>query len=139
EYPVSRFVADFIGSVNIFEGRLIEDEPDHVRIRAADLDAVIHVDHGISSAPDATVWAAIRPEKMTIGRERPEGSENLARGVVQEIAYMGDLSIYRVRLGSGRLVRVTRPNVLRHPEDRIGRDEQVYLSWHPSSPVVLTR
>jgi len=52
---------------------------------------------------------------------------------------MGDLSIYRVRLGSGRLVRVTRPNVLRHPEDRIGRDEQVYLSWHPSSPVVLTR
>ena len=60
EYPATRFVADFIGSVNMFEGALIEDEPDHVRIRSAELPATIFVDHGISAPPGATVWAAIR-------------------------------------------------------------------------------
>lgn len=139
EYPVNKFVADFIGSVNMFEGRLIEDEPDHVRIRAADLDASIYVDHGISSAPGAAVWVAIRPEKILLRREDPKASENVARGVVKEIAYMGDLSVYLVKLDGGRQVRVTLPNVERHAEDRISWDETVWLTWHPSSPVVLTQ
>src|SRR4029077_21117306 len=54
EFPATRFVADFIGSGNMFEGRLIEDEPDYVRIRCEELrGGVIYVNHGISSAPDA--------------------------------------------------------------------------------------
>ena len=65
EYPNSKFVAEFIGNVNMFEGRLIEDEPDHVRIESQDLGGTIYVDHGVSSAPEAVVWAAIRPEKIT--------------------------------------------------------------------------
>jgi len=139
EYPVTRFVADFIGSVNMFEGRLVEDEPDHVRIESPELGTIIFVDHGISSAPGATVWAAIRPEKIIIGREPVLGDENVVKGVVKEIAYMGDASIYLVRIPSGKLVRVTRPNVFRHAEDRISWDETVWLTWHPSSPVVLTQ
>jgi putrescine transport system ATP-binding protein len=139
EYPATRFVADFIGSVNMFEGRLVEDEPDHVRIQSPELGCVILVDHGISAAPGATVWAAIRPEKIVIERERPAGTENVAQGVVKEIAYMGDTSIYLVQIPGGRLVRVTRPNVFRHADDRISWDEVVWLSWHPSSPVVLTQ
>ncbi|HZO24347.1 MAG TPA: ABC transporter ATP-binding protein, partial [Steroidobacteraceae bacterium] len=59
EFPATRFVADFIGSVNMFEGRLIEDEPDFVRIQCDDLGGVVHVNHGISSAPGATVWVAV--------------------------------------------------------------------------------
>jgi putrescine transport system ATP-binding protein len=139
EYPNSRFVADFIGSVNMFEGRLIEDEPDHVRIRCEELPATIYVDHGISSAPGAVVHAAIRPEKIEISRERPASVEqNALSGVVKEIAYMGDLSVYLVRIDSGRLVRVTLPNTERHADARISWDEPVWLTWHPSSPVVLT-
>ena len=139
EFPASRFVADFIGSVNMFEGTLIEDEPGHVRIRCAELESVVYVDHGISSAPGATVWVAIRPEKVCIDRVRPEGNENIAKGVVREIAYMGDMSIYLVRIESGKMVRVTLPNIERHADTRISWDETGYLSWHATSPVVITQ
>jgi putrescine transport system ATP-binding protein len=138
EYPNSRFVTEFIGNVNMFQGRLIEDEPDHVRIESSELPgSTIFVDHGVSSAPDATVWAAIRPEKINISVEPPAERENLARGVVKEIAYMGDISVYLVQLESGKMMRVTQPNVYRHANDRITWEQQVYLHWHASSPVVL--
>ena len=139
EYPGSRFVADFVGSVNMFEGKLIEDEKDHVRIESPDLGGVIFVDHGISSAPDATVWVAIRPEKLNMSRVEPAARENAVRGVVKEVAYMGDMSIYLVQIDTGKTVRVTLPNIARHADDRITWDETVYLTWHPSSPVVLTQ
>jgi putrescine transport system ATP-binding protein len=139
EYPTSRFVAEFIGSVNMFEGKLIEDEPGYVRIQSDDLEAPILVDHGVSSAPGATIWAAVRPEKMMLSRERPQGSDNWAAVTVAEIAYMGDLSIYLLRLASGKMLRVTQPNTHRHAEDRITWDEQVYVHWHASSPVVVTK
>jgi putrescine transport system ATP-binding protein len=141
EFPQTKFVADFIGSVNMFEGRLIEDLPDRVRIRSEELGGVIYVDHGISSAPGATVWAAIRPEKINILRAHPgENNENCVKGVVKEIAYMGDLSIYLVKIDSGKMVRVTLPNVERLSDDeRILWDETVWLTWHASSPVVVTQ
>jgi putrescine transport system ATP-binding protein len=139
EYPSSRFVAEFIGSVNTFEGRLIEDEPSYVRIECEDLEAPIYVDHGVSSAPEATVWAAIRPEKIRISREKPDTADNWAAAVVSDIAYMGDMSIYLLRLASGKVVRVTRPNVYRHADDNITWDEHVYLHWRPESPVVVTK
>src|SRR5262249_22735899 len=73
EFPATRFVADFIGSVNMFEGKLVEDEPDYVRIRCDDLGGVVYVNHGISSPPEATVWVAVRPEKINISRKPPDG------------------------------------------------------------------
>jgi putrescine transport system ATP-binding protein len=139
EYPISRFVAEFIGSVNTFEGRLVEDEPSYVRIEANDLDQPIYVDHGVSSAPGATVWAAVRPEKIQMSRERPEGNDNWTVATVRDIAYMGDLSIYLLRLPSGKIVRVTQPNVERHAAERVTWDEQVYLQWDATSPVVVTK
>lgn len=139
EYPASRFAAEFIGSVNMFEGRLIEDEPSYVRIECDDLEAPIYVDHGVSSAPGATVWAAIRPEKITISRERPADADNWANAVVQDIAYMGDLSIYLMRLASGKVVRVTQPNSSRKMEDRVTWDERVFIQWEAASPVVVTK
>jgi putrescine transport system ATP-binding protein len=139
EYPNARFVAEFIGSVNVFEGRLAEDEPSYVRIEADDLEQPIYVDHGVSSAPGATVWAAIRPEKIHMSRERPAGDDNWTAATVRDIAYMGDLSIYLLRLASGKIVRVTQPNVYRHADERITWDEQVYLTWDSTSPVVVLK
>jgi putrescine transport system ATP-binding protein len=139
EYPNSRFVSEFIGSVNTFEGKLIEDEPSYVRIECAELEAPIFVNHGVSSAPGATIWAAIRPEKITVSREKPADADNWASAVVRDIAYMGDMSIYLLKLDSGKIVRVTQPNVYRHADDRVTWDERVYLHWHSSSPVVVTK
>jgi putrescine transport system ATP-binding protein len=138
EFPSSKFVADFIGSVNMFEGKLIEDEPEHVRIGSEELGGIIYVSHGISAPPEAVVWAAVRPEKIFMSTAAPEGTDNVVRGAVQDIAYLGDLSIYLVRLPTGKVVRVTQPNTSRHAEG-ITWDQQVYLSWDATSPVVVTR
>jgi len=141
EFPMTKFVADFIGSVNMFEGRLVEDLPDRARIQSDELGGVIYIDHGISSAPGANVWAAVRPEKINILRAPPaDTAENCVKGVVKEIAYMGDVSIYLVKIDSGKTVRVTLPNVERLSDDeRIQWDETVWLTWHSSSPVVVTQ
>jgi putrescine transport system ATP-binding protein len=138
EFPNSRFVSEFIGSVNMFEGRLLEDEPDYVRIACNELENTIYVDHGISASSNATVWAAIRPEKIEIATQRPLSQQNVAQGVVQEIAYMGDASVYLVRLTSGKIVRVTQPNIRRHEGEAVTWDQTVFLHWHPSSPVIVT-
>ena len=138
EYPNSKFVTEFVGNVNMFQGRLVEDEPDHVRLECAEINGSIYVNHGVSTPPDATLWAAIRPEKMHISTQRPEQSDNVAQGIVKEIAYMGDMSIYLVQLEGGKVVRITQPNTYRHSEDSITWDQPVFLSWHPSSPVVLS-
>ncbi len=138
EFPSSKFVADFVGSVNIFEGKLIEDEPEYVRIASDELGGTIYVSHGISAAPEAVVWAAVRPEKVFMSTAQPEGADNVVRGAVQDIAYLGDLSIYLVKLPTGKVIRVTQPNTSRHAE-AITWDQEVYLSWDPSSPVLVTR
>ena len=141
EYPGSRFVADFIGSVNMFEGRLVEDEPDYVRVASDELGATFYVSHGVSAPPHATVWVALRPEKILLSRDRPDGDgDNRIDGVVSEVAYRGDQSVYLVKLASGRQMRVTQPNMLRQGAlDRIRWDDKVWLSWDSSSPVVVTQ
>jgi putrescine transport system ATP-binding protein len=136
EFPATRFVADFIGSVNLFEGRLIEDEPDYVRVQCTELTASVLVDHGISAPPEATLWVAVRPEKINLSRAQPPLADNWARGVIREIAYLGDLSVFLVRLESGREVRATLANSSRKPEEQFDRDTPVYLSWEASSPVI---
>lgn len=137
EFPNNKFVAEFIGSVNLFAGRLIEDEPDHVRIACDELNKPVLVSHGISSAPHAQLWVAIRPEKIHLSIAPPPTDENCAHGVVQDIAYMGDTSVFLVRLESGKVLRVTRPNMWRHDEEQLTWDQPVYVHWHPSSPVVV--
>jgi putrescine transport system ATP-binding protein len=118
---------------------MIEDEPDHVLIESRELSAPIYVGHGISAAPNAEVWVAIRPEKIQLTRERPDTPNNCTPGVVKEIAYMGDMSILLMQLDSGKTVRVTQPNTYRHADDRLTWDERAWLSWHESSCVVVTQ
>jgi putrescine transport system ATP-binding protein len=136
EFPASRFVADFIGSVNLFEGQLTEDEQDHVRVKCDELNAPVYVDHGMSAPPLALCWVAVRPEKIVLGRERPIAADNWAHGTIHDIAYMGDMTVFVVKLDSGRRVRVTQANRTRKPEEQFVWDEPVYLSWDASSPVV---
>jgi putrescine transport system ATP-binding protein len=138
EYPTSRYVADFIGTVNMTAGRIVVDEPDHVRIECPAFGITVFVDHGVSAPPTAEVSVAIRPEKIQLTRDKPEQAENVVSGIVKEISYLGDVSRYLVRLDTGTVVRATQPNVYRH-EERLAWDERVWLHWHPSSIVVVTQ
>ena len=141
EYPQSRFVAEFIGSVNMFEGRVVEDQSDHVLIRSEDAGCDLYINHAVSVPSGATVAVAVRPEKIALSKEPPPNADgrNLATGTVREIAYLGDVSIYLVELASGKTVRVTAPNLVRRAEMPITWDDQVYLTWRPFAGVVLTQ
>jgi len=140
EYPNSRFVANFIGSANMVEGTVTEDEPDHVRIRSAELGCDIYVSHGVDCAPDQILWWAIRPEKMSLSREKPENphNANVTTGVVEEIAYLGDISVYQVALESGKRIRVSQTNSVRGNPDAITWEETVYVTWEGNAGSVLT-
>ncbi|MDB5473275.1 MAG: potA [Devosia sp.] len=140
EFPNSKFVAGFIGSVNMVEGVVTEDEPGHVRIRSAELGCDIYVGHGVDCAPDQILWWAIRPEKIALSRDKPESTEgaNVTQGIVEEIGYLGDMSVYQVRLESGKHLRVTQTNTIRGNPDAITWDEQVYLQWGDNAGSVLT-
>lgn len=146
EFPASRFVADFIGSVNMFEGTLIDDKPDEAIVGCPELDPYpVQVPHAVPGQETSTVWVAIRPEKMNLHKDAaspptvPECPEahNVARGEIKEISYLGDISIFHVVLANGRLVRISRSNRSRFDQDNFTGGEKVWLSWAGSSPVVL--
>jgi spermidine/putrescine ABC transporter ATP-binding subunit len=146
EFPASRFVADFIGSVNMFEGTLINDKPDEAIVACPELDPhKVHVPHSVPGQESSPVWVAIRPEKMTLHKDAdappsvPEcpPAHNVARGEIKEISYLGDISIYHVLLANGRLIRISRPNRSRWDQDSFDWGEKVWVSWGGSSPVVL--
>ncbi len=137
EFPANRFVAQFIGAVNLFDGVVIEDEPGHARMRCDEAGCVIHVSHGVTGTLGQTVYLAIRPEKINLGHVKPDAEENVAPGTVDEVAYLGNLSVYQVRLDTGRLVHVTLPNLDRHEGTIFEAGDAVYCSWGAASAVVL--
>jgi putrescine transport system ATP-binding protein len=153
ERPATRLVADFIGNVNLFEGRVIgaRDPSGAIHVACPELGEVevcTSEEARISAPGDplgvpvgATVWVAMRPEKIELSSEQASDSAALNRvsGSVREVGYRGEVSVLLVQIPSGRLVRVTRPNAGREGVQRPARDEPVSLSWHRTSPVVLTR
>ncbi|CAN5693909.1 ABC transporter ATP-binding protein [soil metagenome] len=138
EQPASRFIADFVGSVNLFEGRVAEAAPGHTRIASAAAGGSIHVGHASPAAPGQPVWYALRPEKMRLDRQRPE-ARNALQGIVEEVLYLGGQSIFRVRLASGMQIKAVSPNLTRPAGDAISWDEPVWVSWADTAGVVLTQ
>jgi putrescine transport system ATP-binding protein len=90
--------------------------------------------------PGDTVWVALRPEKVRIAHEAPAtAGENCLSGQVWNIGYLGDVSIYQVRLDNGFVIKAALANMTRLVERPIGWDDRVWLSWAPDAAVVLTR
>ena len=142
EYPDSRMVADFIGSANMFEGRVTESGDDHLKVHSKDDNVEFYVDHGYPVNEGSKVWVAVRPEKIRVSKSPPDQSgANQIAGVVQDIGYLGNFSTYRIKLDSGRIMDVTVPNQTRPKGGRhvVYWEEQVFLHWDASSPVVLTK
>lgn len=139
EFPDSRFVADFIGSANIFDGRVTDSGPDHVQVETSVCD--VFIDHGHSVTVGGNIWIALRPEKIRIEKtDEPATGPNQVSGVVDDIGYLGETSIYKVRLPNGQIVDVTAPNSLRpmNRTHRITWEDKVNISWDPSSAMLLT-
>ena len=137
EYPANRFVADFVGSVNIFEGRLSVDEPERAVVETSDV-GQIHINHGVTGPHEATVWVALRPEKINLSKPSDQSpTENSTQGKIVGMSYLGDCTVYEVKLASDRVVRVRRSNMSRFDQDDFTWGDMVAMDWHASSPVVL--
>ncbi|MCK9774708.1 polyamine ABC transporter ATP-binding protein [Pseudomonas syringae] len=137
ETPTSRLVCEFIGSVNLFEGDVIEDMEAHALIRSPELERNIYVGHGVStSVEDKHITYALRPEKLLITTEQPGFKYNWSRGKVHDIAYLGGHSVFYVELPGGKLVQSFVANAERQGARPTWGDE-VYVWWEDDSGVVL--
>ena len=140
EQPRTRFIAEFVGDVNVIEGRVAGGEAGSWRIETSAAAAPLVVDD-----PDEdlhvgqAVAVAVRPEKMSLSREPPREGANRLAGAVWDIGYLGDWTIYRVKLDTGAVLRVSRANVSRFVEAPVTWDERVHLSFAPDAAVILTR
>ncbi|HXH04165.1 MAG TPA: polyamine ABC transporter ATP-binding protein [Candidatus Competibacteraceae bacterium] len=138
EYPNSRYVAEFIGDVNILEGHLEQTDASHTRIVSHEVGCAIHAAHGVDAAIGSTVWVALRPEKLAISLEPPaDPGVNCMIGEVWDIGYIGNLSIYHVRLPGGKMITSAQTNRVRLVERTITWEDKVYLTWQPDAGVVL--
>ncbi|TDM06564.1 MAG: polyamine ABC transporter ATP-binding protein [Ideonella sp. MAG2] len=136
ETPQTRFVADFIGNVNLMDGSVAVDEPDHVIIECADCKH--YVGHGITGTQGMPVTVALRPEKIAVSRDKPEGEYNAALGTIEEMSYFGSFTVFHVKLASGQMLKVSMANTERHRSDALTWGDPVWASWSDAAHVVLT-
>jgi putrescine transport system ATP-binding protein len=139
EQPKTRFIAEFVGDVNILEGHVQGQENGlwHVKTSSAEVPLTIDDPDEVLHSGQA-VAIAVRPEKMVIQRD-PPGTDaiNVLTGEVWDIGYLGDWTVYRVKLATGETLRVTRANASRFVENPIDWDEQVYVTFAPDAAVIL--
>jgi putrescine transport system ATP-binding protein len=139
EQPNSRWVADFIGEVNLIEGRVAETGASVTTVTSEHV-GKLEAAPASEARPGATVWVALRPEKVRISHAQPAGAgANCVAGVVWDIGYLGDLSVYKVRLDTGFVMKAAAPNLARLIERPFGFGQRVWLSWAGDTGVVLTR
>ena len=140
EFPASRFVADFIGNINIFDGRIIASGDDYQDVQT---------DIGLMSITKAAlhqvgtaVAVAIRPEKINVSKVRPSATANLFSGTVREIGYLGSYTSFIVEIAGGKTLRVNTINhvhEIHQPGAEITWGDNLYVWWDAPASIVLTQ
>jgi putrescine transport system ATP-binding protein len=145
ESPKNRFVADFFGTINLFDATVISCQPNedsasyNIKAKLDKTGTMVKAVTESLLSPASAITIGVRPEKIKISHERPEGDNlTIAKGVVEDLAYYGNRSIYRVRSESGRVIQVSAQNYQRSEQLSLEWDDQAYLSWDASCNVVLT-
>jgi putrescine transport system ATP-binding protein len=138
EFPASRFVADFVGTTNLFESTVTGCDGRLIRLACAETGCELTVDQAGSFAAGQRVWLALRPEKIRLSKEPPPAERaNRLRGTVWELGYLGNRSTYQVRTTSGKLVTVFSQNERRTSSLPIDWGDEVYVSWSPEAAALL--
>jgi putrescine transport system ATP-binding protein len=138
EFPQDRFVADFIGTTNLFEGTVSGTEPGNLIVRSSEAGCDLIVDEIGRFGSGQRVWVALRPEKIRLSKQPLGGDRvNQIKGVVWELGYLGNRSTYRIKTETGKLVTVFAQNDRRTSEWSIDWSDEVYLSWTAHCAVVL--
>jgi putrescine transport system ATP-binding protein len=138
EFPANRYVAGFVGNINLIEGRVAAAAGGRLTVHSEALDAELAAACDDAGGLDGGVCIAVRPEKITISREAPNGAErNVVKGVVRDLGYFGDQSLYRVRTKSGAILQVSAQNLRRSAKLTVEWDDEVFLSWEVGSTILL--
>ena len=139
EQPNSRWVAGFVGDVNLIEGQLAEAASSGSVIECA-VGLRLRVAHQVDAPPGTLLWVAVRPEKIQVAAEPPAAaSGNCFAGTVLDTGYLGDISIYKVRLDGGLVLKASAANRTRLTERPLGRGDRVWVSWADDAGVVLVQ
>lgn len=138
EQPSCRFTAEFIGSVNLIEGKIKDDEKDFITIASPALEHLCYVGHGVTGFEGQDVALALRPEKIHVSKEEPAQPHNKARGSIEDIAYFGSHSVFHVRLPGGPKLMANMINSRRWASEQFTWNDTVWLSWDDQAGVVLT-
>ncbi len=138
EFPATRFVAEFIGGINLFEGRVLSHDAGAglVRVQCDSLAEPVLARHTDFLPEGTAVSVAVRPEKIDVHEQRPD-ADNVAVGKVRDIAYLGDVSIYHVQTETGATLRVQETHVERSSEPHYDWGDTLWLSWPATGAVVL--
>jgi putrescine transport system ATP-binding protein len=137
EFPQSRFVADFIGTTNLFEGTVSGTEPGHLIVQSNEAGCELIVDELGRFGTGQRVWVALRPEKIRLSKQPQADGRNQVRGTVWELGYLGNRSTYRIKTATGKMVTVFAQNDRRTSEWTFDWSDEVYLSWTANCAVVL--
>ena len=138
ENPASQYVASFVGNINLFEGRVTSADAGRLSLRCDALNADLTVICDEAVEPGGPISVAVRPEKITISRTAPDARDrNVLKGIVRDLGYFGDQSLYRVRLQSGAVLQVSAQNLRRSASLTVEWDDEVYLSWEVASTILL--
>ena len=140
EQPATRYVADFIGEVNLIEATVTAADGEATRLSSPITKAALVVTHPCEAPPGGNACIAIRPEKLRISLDPPaDAGENCFEGEIWDIGYLGDLSIYHVELPCGQRIKVSQPNLSRLVTRPISWDDKVWVTFAPHAGVLLTR
>jgi putrescine transport system ATP-binding protein len=137
EFPTNRFVADFIGTINTFEGVVTVVGDEEIKVYSDEAGDVLTALGRQLVEVGQTIEVAIRPEKIFISKDKPDNDDVCIEGVVDDLGYLGNRSLYRIKLASGKIVQVSSQNRRRSITRFLEWDDKVWLSWRPLSAVVL--
>ena len=138
ETPANRFVAEFIGNVNLLEGQLDSSSADHSVVRC--MDGLVSVNRDVKAKVGSDVTVALRPEKLRLSHAAsgPSAVANEWRGTLQDMAYFGSYTVYRLATASGKILSISASNTERHNLAPLQVGDTAWASWSESAPVILT-
>ncbi len=139
EYPTSIFVADFIGTANMFEGVVSRHQPSQVAVACPELERELAVANAPPLPVGAPVKVMVRPEKLVLSRGEPQAQFNWVRGKVADTAYLGGLSTYHIELASGRNLQATQANLKHVDGGGPSPGDELFVAWHPANAVILVQ
>jgi putrescine transport system ATP-binding protein len=138
EFPHNRFVADFIGTINTFEGIVTIVDEDRINVYSDEAGDTLTALGKQLVDVGQQIEIAVRPEKIFINKEKPQDSDDVCiEGIVDDLGYLGNRSLYRIRLASGKIVQVSSQNRRRSVTRFLEWEDKVWISWKPRSAVVL--